>query len=109
MRFLLDQGISPTVTDALRELGHDAIHVRDIGLAAAPDLSIVAVAAAEERTIITVDLDFAAIVASSGNTRPSVVTLRLGNTNPAGMRAAALGAAAADWSRACSYPSHRVA
>ncbi len=33
MRFLIDNALSPRIAEGLNEAGHDAIHVRDIGLA----------------------------------------------------------------------------
>jgi predicted nuclease of predicted toxin-antitoxin system len=37
MRFLIDNAPSPVVAEVLRQADHDAIHVRDLGLAAADD------------------------------------------------------------------------
>lgn len=51
MKFLVDNALSPWVAEGLREAGHDAIHVRDIGLAAAIDDELLELAAAEERII----------------------------------------------------------
>ena len=42
MRFLVDQGLSPEVARELRALGHDAVHVMDIGFETALDSAILA-------------------------------------------------------------------
>jgi predicted nuclease of predicted toxin-antitoxin system len=35
MRFLIDENVSPRVAALLRGAAHDAVHVRDLGLASA--------------------------------------------------------------------------
>ncbi len=82
IRFLLDMGLAQSTSEFLRSRGHDVVHLRDQGLERLPDDRIVAKAQEEERTIITHDLDFGRIVALSGNTVPSIVTLRLTNMTP---------------------------
>jgi predicted nuclease of predicted toxin-antitoxin system len=37
MKFLIDNALSPAIAEGLRKTGHDAIHIRDRGLAAAKD------------------------------------------------------------------------
>ena len=58
MRFLADMGVSITTVHALREAGHDAVHLREEGLIRLPDPDIVAKAAQEHRVVLTFDLDF---------------------------------------------------
>jgi predicted nuclease of predicted toxin-antitoxin system len=79
VRFLLDMGVSPRVLDWLRGWGHDATHLRDQGLERLSDERIFAKASAENRIVLTFDLDFAEIVSMSpANT--SAVVFRLRNT-----------------------------
>jgi predicted nuclease of predicted toxin-antitoxin system len=49
MKFLIDKALSPRVAEGLQAAGHDAIHVRDIGLAAADDEELFNLAAADDR------------------------------------------------------------
>jgi predicted nuclease of predicted toxin-antitoxin system len=49
MNFLVDNAVSPDVADLLRQAGHDAVHVRDYGLASADDSVIFDRAAMENR------------------------------------------------------------
>ena len=64
-----------------RELGHDVFHLRDRELQKLPDDEILDLAYVEQRTILTIDLDFAQLLAISGKTLPSVILFRLGNEN----------------------------
>ena len=83
MRFLIDMNLSPTVAVGLRSSGHDAVHVRDIGLSAASDPVVFRHAARDHRIVVTADLDFGDIVAASGTAIVSVLLLRLRDTSPA--------------------------
>lgn len=58
MKLLLDANLSPEVGRRLKEAGHDAIHVADIGLLTATDPAILQAAAKEERILLTADSDF---------------------------------------------------
>lgn len=77
MRFLIDEAVSPRVADALIASGHDAVHVRELGLASAEDRQILERARAEQRVVVTQDQDFGTLLAVSREAAPSVVRLRL--------------------------------
>jgi predicted nuclease of predicted toxin-antitoxin system len=79
VRFLADMGISPYTVDELRKQGHDAIHLVEQALKRLADEDILLKARAEERILLTVDLDFAQLSAASGEPFPSVILFRLGN------------------------------
>jgi predicted nuclease of predicted toxin-antitoxin system len=79
MRFLADMGIAGGVVVWLKAQGHDAVHLRDEGLQRLPDGQVFAKAAAEQRIILTFDLDFGEILALSGGKDVSVVLFRLNN------------------------------
>jgi predicted nuclease of predicted toxin-antitoxin system len=80
MRLLADMGVATGVVDWLRDQSHDALHLREQGLQRLPDDQIFRKAAAENRTVLTFDLDFGEIVAFSGRQKVSVVLFRLRNT-----------------------------
>jgi predicted nuclease of predicted toxin-antitoxin system len=76
MRFLVDNALSPTVAVRLATAGHDAIHVRDRGLQAAPDLEVLNLASDEDRIIVSADTDFGTILALRQLARPSFILFR---------------------------------
>ena len=82
IRFLLDMGIAHSTGQLLKSQGHDVVHLREQGLQRIPDDEIVAKAREEGRVIVTHDLDFGRIVALSGSSVPSIVTLRLSVMTP---------------------------
>jgi len=77
MKFLADMGISPRVVSALREQGHDAVHLQEQGLARMPDSEILAKSHTEGRVLLTHDLDFGELLAASSGRLPSVIIFRL--------------------------------
>lgn len=76
MRFLVDEALQDAVADRLAEAGHDATHVRRLGLGGSTDETITWLAVEEERVLVTTDTDFGTILALTGAAGPSVLLLR---------------------------------
>jgi len=83
LQYLADIHISPLTVEALRVAGYTIQRIANVLSPRARDSEIVALARLEGWVILTQDLDFSALVAKSGDTRPSVVSLRLDNASPA--------------------------
>ena len=65
MNFLADMGISPRTVNWLRSQGYDAIHLTEQGLERISDRAILLKAQDEQRIILTVDLDFGFLLATT--------------------------------------------
>lgn len=88
MKFLVDENLSERVAEILVQNGHDAVHVRAVGLGTAGDSVVMARAEAEGRVVVSADTDFGALLAASGKRAPSVILLRLAGQRRAWSRAA---------------------
>jgi len=76
VKLLFDANLSPRVVRLLKEAGHDAIHVADIGLLTAADPEILQAATKEKRILLTADSDFGALLSLGSLASPSVLLLR---------------------------------
>jgi len=77
MKLILDQGLPRSTVAFLAQRGIDAVHVGDIGMASATDVSILDKARAEEFVVVTLDADFHMLMAFSGRSRPSIIRIRI--------------------------------
>ena len=99
MKLLVDMNLSARWVGALEERGVAAVHWRRVGAATAPDAVIFAHALAHDLVVLTNDLDFGAILATTGGRKPSVIQLRGGDMRPetaAGAVASAVRSCAAE-------------
>ena len=78
MKFIVDAQLPPRLADWLRDKGHEALALRDVGLRDAADPEIWRRAGDQGAIIVTKDEDFAAMAARSA-VGPQVLWVRTGN------------------------------
>lgn len=77
-RFLIDAQLPPALASRLRQSGHRAEHVFELGLEGAPDREIARAALEREAIVVTKDSDFVNLAHLGSG--PPVLWLRIGNT-----------------------------
>ncbi len=77
MRLLLDENLSPLQASRLRELGHDAVAVSEVGLSGKSDYTVRGFAVEQNRVLLTLDADFADMLRFPPAGTPGVIRLRV--------------------------------
>lgn len=62
MRLLTDQDIYQTTVEFIKDLGHEVIRVKDVGLASSSDEKILAYALSQKLILVSRDNDYGALV-----------------------------------------------
>ena len=87
---LVDINLSPVWVEWLRARERPAVHWSSVGSPRAADRVVLAWAAEHGHVLFTHDLDFGAILASSGLNAPSVLQVRARDVTPDGTGASVL-------------------
>ena len=82
MKLVVDMNLSPRWVKVLAQAGFEAVHWSSLGAANAPDTEIMAFARTNDCIVLTHDLDFGAILASTQGAKPSVVQIRSEDISP---------------------------
>jgi predicted nuclease of predicted toxin-antitoxin system len=77
VRRLVDANLPPHLARLLRERGHEASHVGEIGLGIAGDREILQHARERGWVVVTFDLDFAELAAAGTGLPAGIILLRL--------------------------------
>ena len=78
MLFLVDAQLPPSLAEALRQAGCQAVHVFDLGLQAAADQQIWDEAVSRSAVLVTKDRDFP-VRRAAGNDGPAILWIRVSN------------------------------
>lgn len=73
---MIDNALSPALAALLHQAGHDAIHVRSLGLQHADDDVIFERAVVDRRIVVSADVDFGTLLAMRASGQPSVIQFR---------------------------------
>jgi len=82
LSLLAHMNISPQTVSVLCSAGWATVRVPQLLPATATDEEILDAARRENRTIVSQDLDFSALLALGGHDRPSLICVRTSNSDP---------------------------
>jgi predicted nuclease of predicted toxin-antitoxin system len=82
VKFLADMGVSPKTVTFLRELGHEAVRLPDVGLERRSDADVIAYALRHRQVVLTFDLDYPALLALNPSSRVSAIIFRTRGARP---------------------------
>jgi len=113
VKFLIDEMFSQDVASQLRDDGHDAVHVAELGLLAAPDSDLLIVAATQARVVVTENAaDFLPLLDAriAAGLDVTAVVIALKSNLPRGSRAMshALATKLHAWAQEMTDPYHYV-
>lgn len=82
MKLLLDENVSHTTTQRLRDVGFDVVHVLDAGLQGRSDERVMSTALKERRIIVTHDKDFGNVLRFPLQKHQGIIMMRFHNQSP---------------------------
>jgi len=91
-RFVIDEPLPRSAANAIREAGHEAIDIRDIGLRGASDDEIWNYARQHEAVLVTADVEFADMRRLNQGGAPGIVLVRMPSASAPALAAELAGA-----------------
>jgi len=82
VKLLIDMNLSPEFVAVFVREGWQAVHWASVGSPAASDREVMEWASGHGHVVVSHDLDFGALLASTGGRSPSVVQVRTQNVAP---------------------------
>jgi predicted nuclease of predicted toxin-antitoxin system len=82
MKFIIDMNLSPKLVDLFEENGYTSLHWSFVGDPRATDYRILNWAKKNNHVVVTNDLDFGDILASTNAQCPSVIQIRTQDVTP---------------------------
>lgn len=85
MNFLIDAQLPPALARLINSLGHQAVHVDEVGALLSTDLAIWNYATTNAQIIVTKDEDFKNLLLLSSAQKTPIVWVRIGNCSNAAL------------------------